>query len=103
VRNVAASTQSYDSAAYVPCSATSPTPIAAYQAYLAGAVVPAGLTATVTDVRFWNGDTPASFAAGCPAAGDQGLELVTVKVSSSGAQIGGAFSKSLSVLKRSTP
>lgn len=104
VRNVAAFTQSFDSAPYKLCGATAPTPAESYQsAITSGAAVPSGFTATITGVQFWNGDTPATFAGACPGAGDQGLELVTVNVSSSGAQIGGAFSKSLTVLKRSTP
>ena len=43
LRNAATFTQSFDSAAYVSCSQTTPTPKQAYQGDLAGAAVPAGL------------------------------------------------------------
>ena len=108
VRNAATFIQSFDGAAYIPCGQVAPTPAQAYQTDLAGASLPAGLTATIqpTDVQFWDGGAlpQAGFTPGCPGAGDQGLESVRVTVSSAGsANYGGAFSKSLTVLKRGTP
>jgi prepilin-type N-terminal cleavage/methylation domain-containing protein len=99
VRGVAAFTQSASSTTYVACDQTRPNVIAAYQSAIAAAYP----SATITDVQFWNGLTPVMFGSGCPSGGDQGLELVTVSASTGAGQLGGAFSQSLTVLKRSTP
>ena len=107
VKNVAVFTQSFGSAPYFGCSQS---PTALYQNDIdTRLTLPAGVTATVTNVQFWDGNTPAQFLAACPTiapnypgahAGDQGLEVVTVTVSSSPG-LGGVFSQSLTVLKRS--
>lgn len=62
--------------------------------------VPSGYAATITSVQAWNGDNPATFGAdgGC-ANGEQGVELVTVQVSSSANGLGGQFTKTLTIIK----
>lgn len=100
VRNVGTYLQSYASAPYVGCAAN---PLDSYNQDLPPTIAPTGYTASVTGVQFWRGDTPAGFDPACPAGGDQGLELVTVTVSSGTGHLGGQFSRSLDVLKRSTP
>ena len=93
--------QSFDSMPYHFCDAASAYD-ANLQSHLADANVPTGFTAHVTDVQFWDGgNTPAQFASPCGAL-DQGFERVTVTVSSSSTGEGGAFSKSLTILKRGT-
>jgi hypothetical protein len=55
-------------------------------------------------VEYWNGDsTPATFNPGAPCQADQGLERLTIAVTASPGGFGGAYSKSLTVLKRITP
>jgi prepilin-type N-terminal cleavage/methylation domain-containing protein len=98
IRNVAAFTQSYDTTPYIPCDGT---PISAYQGDLTAAYP----TATVTKVEFWDGNAlPADFVGpSCPGGGDQGLERVTILVSSGTGDLGGTFSQSLTVVKRNKP
>ena len=66
VRGYADAVQERASAAYVGCATGYATP---------GFAVPAGFTASIVSVRYWNGS---DFTASCGT--DQGLQLVTVRV-----------------------
>jgi prepilin-type N-terminal cleavage/methylation domain-containing protein len=99
VRSAAAYTQSITSTPYLACNQA---PLATYN--ISGVPLPAGFTASITDVQFWNGDSsPATFSLGpgCPPGGDQGLERVTVRVASPN-NFGGGYTKTLTVLKRNS-
>jgi Tfp pilus assembly protein PilV len=82
---------------YVECA----TPGAAgYSAANLGASVPAGYTATITAISYWNGSStsPAVFGAApasCPTS-DNGLQQLTLRISSND----GRTSRSTSILKR---
>lgn len=47
-----------------------------------GFTAPAGFTASITAIKFWDGTSsnPVVFNATCPAAGDQGLQEITLEV-----------------------
>ena len=67
---------------YVDCATTS-----SYS--LASVSPPAGYTAAVTEVLYWNGTLPSgaayapTFVASCAAGSDQGLQRLTIRVTSS--------------------
>jgi Tfp pilus assembly protein PilV len=58
-----------------------------YQPAAMAVTVPTGFTASITSIRYWNGDggtnTPATFSASCPGAPDNGVQQITLLVKSS--------------------
>ena len=84
-------------AVYQECA----TPAAAqYQPAGTGVTVPAGFTASITNIKYWNGDgsssTPATFSATCATAPDFGVQQITIQVSSTD----GRGKQQLTILKR---
>jgi hypothetical protein len=72
--------EAIDRQTYVPCSSS---PATAYATALAG--VPSGYTAEIRQIRFLQSKTAtASYGTGCPGAGDQGAQEITVRVASPG-------------------
>jgi Tfp pilus assembly protein PilV len=83
--------------AYVECATTG---AAGYSASAVGVSVPAGMTATITAVAFWDGasTSPATFGSApgsCPTS-DQGLQRLSLRVASSD----GKAAKTDTMLKR---
>lgn len=60
--------------------------------------LPAGFTASVSDVAYWNAGT-STFVAGCPAGGDPGLRRVTLRLVADSALYAG-FTETLDVVVR---
>lgn len=97
---------SYD-ATYIPCQNLS-TAGSTYPAYTPQSPNSA-YTATITNIQFLNGYSGTapvwnSRSQGCPAGGDQGLQLLTLSVSSPGGS--GAVSQrteTVNIIKRNTP
>ena len=82
---------------YVACTLD---PKTAYEGDIANSgMLPAGYTIAVS-VRAWDGNSPATFTGVCPSS-ESGLELVTITATSS-PELGGSFTKTLSVVKRKT-
>ena len=77
VKNVAVFTQSFGSAPYFGCSQS---PTALYQNDIdTRLTLPAGVTATVTNVQFWDGNTPAQFLAACPTIAPRRLSVMSMR------------------------
>jgi len=65
-----------------------------------GVTVPAGFTASITSINYWNGDgntnTPATFSSTCAAAPDFGVQQITLEVDSTD----GRAKQHVTILKR---
>ncbi len=79
VRNYAERVADPDDVPYVDCAPTS-----AY-ATPPGFAVPAGWSASVTAVAYWQGNNPPTFGGSCPSP-DRGLQQVTLRVQSPAGQ-----------------
>jgi hypothetical protein len=88
----------FSGAGYREC-ATPAEPNYQYPA-VAGAAVPAGYTASITSIKYWNGDgsssTPATFSTTCAASPDFGVQQITIQVRSND----GRGKQSVTILKR---
>lgn len=73
------------SVAYVPCATTS--------SYQPSYTPPAGWSASITTVRYWDAKTPAGWLASCPAP-DAGLQRLTLTATD------GRVTETVDVLKR---
>ena len=89
-------------ATYQPCTVSSPTPQVTFYTTAAG-VAPSGATVSVR-VKFLTSRTataasasPAAFQTTCPAAGDQGIQQITLGLTSSGST---NVTETLTVTKR---
>jgi prepilin-type N-terminal cleavage/methylation domain-containing protein len=76
------------SVSYVSCANTTSSQ------YPAMSNVPAGYTATIASIKYWNGSTPAAFGTTCGT--DAGVQQITIEAH----RATGAGSQTLQVLKR---
>ena len=61
-----------------------------------GFALPAGFSSTITNVRYFDGNSPPAFTGTCPGTPDNGVQLVTVQIQSGD----GRAQKSLTFAKR---
>ncbi len=89
---VRAYAEQLNAAAYVPCANTTTAP------YPAMAGAPTGFTGSVIAVKYWDGapTNAANYVTTCPAAGDQGLQLVSIRAQ----RAGGAGFQTMQFVKR---
>jgi prepilin-type N-terminal cleavage/methylation domain-containing protein len=84
-------------AVYQECATTA---VAQYQPAGVGVTVPAGFTASVTNILYWNGDgsssAPATFSANCATAPDFGVQQITIQVTAND----GRAKQQVTILKR---
>jgi Tfp pilus assembly protein PilV len=76
IRSYAERIEDTTDTAYVDCATTS-----SYSNPIGFSLPAAGWSASVTNVLAWQGDTPPTFAAGCPSP-DEGLQQLTLTVQS---------------------